>query len=193
MEKFIQTLYGNIGKKIKVFSVVMGILYLLAGVITFLALVGDIEEEALYFLGGGIVLFFSTWFLYGFGVVVDRTENLKPEYFADTAPSAVPVVPAQPNALAAPTSTVSDNQWTCSCGHKNYSSSFYCANCGSHRNTPKPAAPVQPSPVHRVEQASPGETVAVTRMENGDWKCPKCGAHNKATRKRCFECGVYIE
>ncbi len=71
----------------------------------------------------------------------------------------VGVAPQQPQA---PQQQAAPAGWTCTCGQTDNQGKF-CANCGSPKPEPKPAADA--------------------------WKCPQCG-HDGNTGKFCAECGT---
>ena len=73
-------MYNNIANKIKGFAKATGILALLAGVIVWIYLGTDIGFDELIpwlCLISGILLFFFSWIVYGFGQLVGDTEEIK--------------------------------------------------------------------------------------------------------------------
>lgn len=71
-------MYKNIANKIKGFAATMGWLELITGVILWIYFLSDHEPVfAWSSLGGGIVMLFFSWILYGFGQLVGDTEEIK--------------------------------------------------------------------------------------------------------------------
>ena len=74
-------MYNDIGKKIKILAQVLGWILLIVGVIFALIYLTD-SNSANDFIGGiglvvGIVGFISSWFLYGFGQLVDDVRIIR--------------------------------------------------------------------------------------------------------------------
>lgn len=85
-------MYKNVGKKIKVLAQVLGWLCLAVGIILALVYLTDelSQNDLLGFIGlaVGVVTFIASWFMYGFGQLVDDVRalrNKKPEN-TDKAP-----------------------------------------------------------------------------------------------------------
>lgn len=71
-------MYNCVGKKIQVLAQVLGWIYLITGIIGFFILVAQTEFwSALASLGGGILFYFLTWGLYGFGQLIDDTHAIR--------------------------------------------------------------------------------------------------------------------
>lgn len=90
-------MYKNVGKKIMVLAQVLGWLLLIAGIIVGLVYLsnsysGD-DMKGVIALATGVVSFISSWFLYGFGqlvndvnVIKNKSENEKQEQPKDELP-----------------------------------------------------------------------------------------------------------
>lgn len=72
-----KALYGNVGKKLMILAQVMGVLFIVGGVIAFLCLMGEQMDTALPLLAGCVMASISTWTLYGFGKLIDDVGALR--------------------------------------------------------------------------------------------------------------------
>lgn len=74
-------MYQNIGKKIMMLAQIIGWLFLVAGVIVFIASFPDKYDGPEVYgwiaLGVGVLSFISSWFLYGFGQLVDDVSVIR--------------------------------------------------------------------------------------------------------------------
>ncbi len=70
-------MYNNVGKKIMVLAQIFGWVCFAAGFITCVAMVASDNMFGWIALGGGVVLLFSTWLLYGFGQLVQDVHEMK--------------------------------------------------------------------------------------------------------------------
>lgn len=79
-------MYDNIGGKIKGLAKALGIIFLVVGIIACLLFVSGVfdrmdEDEALIVgiasLVAGVLIYFSSWVLYGFGQHVEDTETIR--------------------------------------------------------------------------------------------------------------------
>lgn len=70
-------MYNNVGNKIKVLAQVTGWTCFAAGFIAWIALLANENPLGWAALGGGIAMLISTWFLYGFGQLVQDVHELK--------------------------------------------------------------------------------------------------------------------
>lgn len=89
-------MYKNVGKKIMVLAKIQGWLGLIAGIIVFIVIVVNDSDSlplGLIFLIAGILLYISTWALYGFGQLVEDVHEIKGNLVkTDKAP-----IPLKPN------------------------------------------------------------------------------------------------
>lgn len=70
--------YDNVGKKIMSLAKILGVIFLLSGIFAFIALLAyDFIAIAFGSLVGGVLLFISSWFLYGFGQMVDDINAMR--------------------------------------------------------------------------------------------------------------------
>lgn len=66
-------MFENIGGKIKTLAKVLFWIEAIAAIIVGFALIGDTNGlSLLYALAGGFVAWVSSWFLYGFGEIIDK-------------------------------------------------------------------------------------------------------------------------
>ena len=74
-------MYKNIGGKIKVLAQVIGWLLFVAGVVVFAVLIpnsrGWNQWQPWTALGVGVLGLMSSWLLYGFGELIDRTVKIE--------------------------------------------------------------------------------------------------------------------
>ncbi len=64
-------MYNNVGKKIMVLAQVLGWVGLIAGIITWIVLLSNYEKLGGWLsLIGGVLSFVFSWFMYGFGQLV---------------------------------------------------------------------------------------------------------------------------
>ena len=145
--------YGNIGGKIKTWAKWIFIVEAISSIITGIALLVDTEEVIyiLFCLVGPVVAFVSSWLLYGFGELIEKTtqnerntryiyhllynkENNEEEPVVKTAPP-VYSAPAQRKVISsAPISSYEAGFWICrKCNSKNAAASRYCKNCGEYK------------------------------------------------------------
>lgn len=69
-------MYQNIGGKIKALACILGWLLCIAGVITWLVLLGESAGLAWGCLIGGVLSLCGSWILYGFGQLVENVQKL---------------------------------------------------------------------------------------------------------------------
>ncbi len=122
-------MYENVGKKIQIIAIIGGILGAITGVILFFVFFGDSFLIALLYLLGGGALFMGSWFVYGFGQVVDDISVLRDTavyfYNKEKVPAAAP---KESGSISA------SDSWKCSmCGKENKSWSTSCVLCGDIR------------------------------------------------------------
>ena len=118
-------LVENVGKKIKICAIVVFILMVISAIVSSIIVGADghFEDEALlYFFGilivGIAVAFFVSYFLYGFGIIVEAQEKFL----------AQPTLPEQNNNAPVATGT-----WVCSCGNVMGAAQNFCTTCGKKR------------------------------------------------------------
>ncbi len=140
MKEIATTLYKVIfysAIAIAICEVIGGIIWAIDWESFWLFLAGLVSGAISYFLGSWLATL-AYIRLYGFGVAVDRIENLKPEYFVDTTPP----VAAPAAASDAPTifgqhspsaHSQSNGSWYCACGYRNASLATNCYNCNRSR------------------------------------------------------------
>ena len=138
-------MYNDVGWKIKGIAKVLGVVLLAAGVIAWMILITNkfpdrpyynvgeyIKEDDIFgwlALVAGVLGYFSTWFIYGFGQLIEDTEAIREcicyQKQAPQAPSQsiIKKVPMQED--CAPVTN------TCiSCGAKREGNSPFCTSCG---------------------------------------------------------------
>eukprot|EP00760_Papus_ankaliazontas_P035835 PhM_4_TR8043/c0_g1_i1/m.106619 len=71
------------------------------------------------------------------------------------------------------------NDWTCSCGYRNFASRSSCGVCGQARagSSPSDAAESTAAPRPKL-------------LREGDWSCQKCASVNFSFRTVCFSCAA---
>lgn len=70
-------MYENIGNKIKTLAQILGWLVLIAGIITWIVMLADGWGGISFIaLAAGLVCFASSWFVYGFGQLVEDAHDL---------------------------------------------------------------------------------------------------------------------
>ena len=156
-------MYNNIGGKIKVLAIVIGIVEAVSAVITGMVLCSDsymVGSGFLTMLLGPVVAWISSWFLYAFGELVEKTSeneantreivNLlrRGAQSPATIRTQVPVQPIRP----------------------------------------QPAAPVAPNAGR--SGGNVGQTATVVDGENGKVRCSICNTEQPANRKVCWNCGA---
>ena len=68
-------MYSNIGKQIKVLALALGSILLSVGVVAWIVFMSqDNQPYAWSFLVGGVVGYLSSWFLYGFGQLIENSD-----------------------------------------------------------------------------------------------------------------------
>lgn len=72
-------MYDNVGKKIMTLAKVLGWVFLIAGLIITEGFVSEKREFLIVIIPliSGILLFISSWFLYGFGQLVDDVSAMR--------------------------------------------------------------------------------------------------------------------
>lgn len=72
-------MYSNVGKKIMTLAKVLGWVFLIAGLIITVGFVSEKREFLIVIIPliSGILLFISSWFLYGFGQLVDDVSAMR--------------------------------------------------------------------------------------------------------------------
>lgn len=72
-------MYDNVGKKIMTLAKVLGWIFLIAGLIITEGFVSEKREFLIVIIPliSGILLFISSWFLYGFGKLVDDVSAMR--------------------------------------------------------------------------------------------------------------------
>ena len=72
-------MYSNVGKKIMTLAKVLGWVFLIAGLIITEGFVSEKREFLIVIIPliSGILLFISSWFLYGFGKLVDDVNAMR--------------------------------------------------------------------------------------------------------------------
>lgn len=72
-------MYSNVGKKIMTLAKVLGWVFLIAGLIITEGFVSEKREFLIVIIPliSGILLFISSWFLYGFGQLVDDVSAMR--------------------------------------------------------------------------------------------------------------------
>lgn len=74
-------MYSNVGKKIMILAQVLGWIFLIGGIIFGITYLSDhtSSNDVLCVIGfvGGPLLFISSWFLYGFGQLVDDVSIIR--------------------------------------------------------------------------------------------------------------------
>ena len=145
-------MYDNIGGKIKVLAVVVGILLLLGGIIAWLILITNTYEswrdtyyqKADDWLGwvslvSGIFGYISSWFMYGFGQLIEDTEviRIKMNYEApsqsiirNTNNSGYGAANTSANTQAQKQGASLDATYCINCGAKRDGNSSFCTSCG---------------------------------------------------------------
>lgn len=136
--------YENIGGKIKFLAKVIAILGAFLSIVFGIALM--LWDEDFLLTGllivvlGDIVSWILTWFLYGYGQLIEHTEKMSrylqkmcgevPGTYSGSASS----VGVNASGTAAPRST--PNSWKCTCGRVNPPYQTSCV-CGGHKNAAK--------------------------------------------------------
>jgi hypothetical protein len=119
-------MFDNIGGKIKGLAVAACVVGIISSII--IAIVLFAEEEIgfgfLYLIIGSLVSWISSFGLYGFGHLIETTENI--EYYLSTKKEENYTL----SKLAAK-NEIYDNSWVCGvCGRKNKLEAPYCNGCG---------------------------------------------------------------
>ena len=77
-------MYNNVGKKIMVLAQILGWVGLIAGIITWIVLLSNYEKVGGWLsLLGGILSFVFSWFMYGFGQLVQDVHDKSVQLKAD--------------------------------------------------------------------------------------------------------------
>lgn len=137
-------MYKNIGKKLKGLASIVGLggsgLSLLIGIIiAFTACSGggrgyyqgyseDVGKGVMWFfifLGIAVVCFISSWFLYGFGQLIESTQNIENRLLGKPVEN---YYPYKPNA---PINNNSNAKICPKCNAVNENGSSFCINCGN--------------------------------------------------------------
>ena len=170
----LDSLYEDIGTKIKGWAKVIFVVEALGAIITGIVLMCDeaFFPGLLTALLGPVVAWVSSWILYGFGELIEKTVDneantrkmLRLMEKADAYPVAPEVapVPSEPKPVtAAPVKTTGNTHaWRCDqCGKM--IAQYPCAYCG-----------------HKPDES---ETT---------WRCADCGKRNLASRDTCWSCGA---
>ena len=135
-------MYNNVGNKIKVLAQVVGWLCFVAGIIAWIVLLACGEQIGWAVLGSGVLALVSSWFLYGFGQMVDDIHEMRGNEPASIPtpeePTSKPVV-EQKNAVVIEPKKMSKAEekdesmatHNCpKCGAKNPISRVFCKECG---------------------------------------------------------------
>ena len=139
------TLYENIGKKIKGLAVGLFIVEALASVIGGIVVMFALDDfEELAFLGllimvlGPIIALVGSWVLYGFGETIDYLSYIKTNTYAICCNNRNEKNQTQ-NDIEKKTQTIDykkivnnreeNKSWMCECGYYNQASAQECLNC----------------------------------------------------------------
>ena len=128
-------MYNNVGKKIMELAQIIGWLCFVAGIIAGIILLATGKQIGWAVLGGGVVELVSSFFLYGFGQLVNDIHEMKGNEPA-SAPMPVPVsTPAtkqrQEVVIEPKKKEESMATHNCpKCGAKNAVSRVFCKECG---------------------------------------------------------------
>ena len=131
-------MYNNIGGKIKGLAKVLGWLFLIGGIIAWLIFItnGKKYDDGIGWgaLVGCVLSFISTWFLYGFGQLVEDTEGIRSELAYARQPS-VPITPNAPTTphVNQPAEKMNTSNWVCACGRTHMAYTSTC-ECGRNKN-----------------------------------------------------------
>ena len=174
-------LYEDIGTKIKGWAKVIFVVEALGAIISGIVLMCDEAFLAglLTALLGPVVAWVSSWILYGFGELVEKTvsnaENTgkllrlmektdcrpaAPESVTEAAPAPTVPVEAAPEKAAPVKAAPETHSWRCDrCGKM--IAQYPCAHCG-----------------YKPDEAE------------STWWCSSCGKRNLASRDTCWSCGT---
>ena len=84
VERFINRLYGNVGKKIMAFAVILNVVLLVGGIVAFFILICDGYDGndwiGFVCLLGGFASILLSWLIYGFGQISYNIDAIKNRY-----------------------------------------------------------------------------------------------------------------
>ncbi|MDR0325997.1 MAG: zinc ribbon domain-containing protein [Oscillospiraceae bacterium] len=111
-------MYNNIGAKIKVLAQVIAWLGIISGVIAGAVIMSESVGVGFgVMIGGALMSWISSWFMYGFGELIEQTTRIaKNTSFDDSGQK-------KHFAIA------------CKCGTRNEEGMSFCQNCGEPINT----------------------------------------------------------
>ena len=175
-------MYNNIGKKIKGLAkgtfIAEAVAAIITGFILFVTGLDSWEHRDLALVGplvialGPIVAWVSSWLLYGFGELVDKTCDIERNTRGISSRETPSVNEIAPATSVTKSATVhSDSGWICDrCGTKNPLSSSSCKGCSSS----KPSAPTLSKGVIPSSTEKPSVKCVCGERVYGE-VCPNCG------------------
>ena len=168
----LDSLYENIGGKIKNWAKWIFIVEAIGAVITGVVLMGndDAVIGVIVLVCGPIVAWVGSWILYAFGELVEDVHairNQKPVAMANATPvpSAAPVYTTRPSPAVAPPVT---SNWICSCGRTHAAYEMSCV-CG-------------------VTKTEAKISTSAANASAGGWTCT-CGRSHAGYESSCV-CGM---
>ena len=189
----LDSLYENIGGKIKNWAKWIFIVEAICAVIAGIGLIAD-DNGAVGFLVmivGPLVAWVGSWLLYGFGELIETNaetrdltaELLRCKMSAPSSEGPAPVTVVRQTGATQPTAapkrtTASSGGWVCTCGRTNASNVSSCV-CGVTK--------------FAAAQKKAGNDNVHAEIVNGEKVCPKCGTAQKADRKVCWSCGANFD
>lgn len=154
-------MFENIGGKIKTLATVLCAIGIIVSVITGFSLLMALSNTGLGFIGliimivGSLFSWISSFFIYGFGQLIDNTATMTDNNASQTQTASAPI--STPSYFKA--DAVNEHKWTCKkCGSSWSNSTAFCCSCGEKKPACAPAKENLPT-------------------EN-EWKCPTCGRLN---------------
>lgn len=139
-------MYNDVGKKVKILAQILGWLSLIAGIIVFLVLICNQTEDYSRYSGYykvyntaddgiafaalvvGFLGFISSWFIYGFGQLIEDTETIKEATVAMHIANHKASVNNAP--MNSKNQTKIDSAFCVNCGAKRDGNSSFCTSCG---------------------------------------------------------------
>ena len=121
-------------------------------------------------IGGTLFSWISSWFLYGFGELIETNAQIAKNTAMNNRTH--PLINSQMSGTTRQTAPPKAKlEWNCKkCGKQNYGEETVCFSCKTHKHSPVS------SPVPRVKNQT-------------GWTCPKCKSNNSNTEIFCNECG----
>ena len=141
------SMWDNIGSKIKVLAKVIAwigiICSIIGGIVLFVIGLKMRYGGALYvglgfaaIIGGSLISWISSWFMYGFGEIIHNTEIIRRNISKNENKSDIGSSGLNPSNVSSGSSTgnKSSDTWVCKkCGEKNPHYSTSCKGCGVYR------------------------------------------------------------